>query len=128
MRLACLISVRRRISFVQPSTIERISSGSVRSESDVNPDRSANRTVTRRRSPSSALAAPDVDEPLLSHGAPHDPQKRKPGGLSWPHEAHFSHSDVPQWPQKRCVASLTSAQPGQGAVPAKAESPSGALA
>ena len=41
------------ISFMQPSTIERISSGSVRSESEVNPDRSANRTVTQRRSPSS---------------------------------------------------------------------------
>ena len=108
---------------MQPSTMERISSGSERSDSAVNPDRSANRTVTQRRSPSMRSVASGGEEPPASHAAPHAPQKRKPGGLSSPHAAHDWARAAPQWPQKRCAASPNSPQPGQTLVPAKAQSP-----
>ena len=62
---------------------------------------------------------PDGDAELVSHAAPHVPQKRNPGGFSSPHAAHLLANADPHWPQKRCAASLTSPQPGQAVVPAK---------
>lgn len=60
----------------------------------------------------------DGDSGLVSHAAPHAPQKRNPGGFSSPHAAHLWLNADPHLPQKRCAVSFTSPQPGQ-AFPAK---------
>jgi hypothetical protein len=52
-------------------------------------------------------AEPDGEAVLSSHAAPHDPQKRNPGGLSSPQAAQVWLRAAAQWPQKRCPASLT---------------------
>ena len=67
------------ISCMQRSTIKRTSSGSVRSDNSVKPDRSANSTVAQRRSSSSCPISPAA---AWSSVAPHPPQKLNPGGFS----------------------------------------------
>src|SRR5262249_13457710 len=111
------------ISAIDRSTIARTSSGSLRSESAVKPDRSANMTVIQRRSPS--ISSEPAPAGPGEQGAPQAPQTRKPGGFSCPQAGHARLSEAPQWPQKRCAAALTSSQVGQTAVPATAQPPGG---
>jgi hypothetical protein len=103
----------------------------------VKPDRSANKTVTQRRSPSlpltpreapaspealtprEALTSPDGgtgDEAPASSAAPHDPQNLNPGGLSVPQLAHTRPRAAPHCPQKRCATPFDCPQAGHTAV------------
>src|SRR5262245_26397757 len=105
---------------------ERTSSGSSRSPNDVKPDTSANRTVTSRRSASTAkgagvgrAAAVAVTGKVAagiafaSTDAPHFGQKRKSGAQANPHEAHSTGKRRPHFGQKANPGAVSKLQPGQ---------------
>ena len=67
---------------MQRSTMSFTSSGSLRSEKFVKPERSAKSTVSTRRSSASAAAA--VPAPAASRAEPHEPQNWNAAGFSSP--------------------------------------------
>src|SRR4051812_37391285 len=89
--------------------MSRTSSGSSRSEREVNPTTSTKITDTIRRSSPAGC-------PLASSrsSAPQPPQYLKPKGLLAPHASQLSASLFPQEPQKLCPASFSAPQLGQG--------------
>jgi hypothetical protein len=68
--------------------------------------------VTHRLSPSMFSTEPDGGAGLVSHAAPHAPQKRNPGGFSSPHAAHWLLNADPHWP---AIASRQAPPPAEGA-------------
>src|SRR5262249_37107623 len=111
---------------------ERTSSGSSRSPNEVKPDTSANRTVTSRRSASTAKGAGvgraatgrgatgTVAEVIAfaSRDAPHFGQKRKSGEQANPQEAHSTGKRRPHFGQKANPGAVSELQPGQFTLPA----------
>src|SRR5918992_1245782 len=83
---------------MQRSTNARTSSGSIRSDSVVKPDKSANRTVAQRRSSMVGGAAGEADS-FPESGWPQLPQNLNPGGLSCPQFEQARASSKPQLPQ-----------------------------
>src|SRR5437868_11218060 len=90
-------------------SIPRTSSGSLEPVWLVYPERSANSTVTGRRSPSPAGAA----MALVPTGLPHPPQKRSAGALAKPQVGQRNTSGPPHVEQKRREGSLSALQAGQ---------------
>src|SRR5262245_63778098 len=92
----------------------RTASGSRPSDSAVNPTRSANSTVTRRRSATGASAGgvtpaeggtlDDAGDPASCD--PHSPQNRAVGGFDVPQLGHATASRAPHSPQNLRPASL----------------------
>src|SRR5215469_14197507 len=98
--------------------ISRISSGSRRVESAVEPTRSQNKTVSWRRS-----AVPSVREGGRDVGIvaglvvsanlwPHSKQNFAPTGLVPPHEGHLTGSAAPQEMQNLLVSGVSKRQLG----------------
>src|SRR5439155_1071712 len=81
------------------STTRATVSGSAFSASDVNPTTSANSTVASLRSSWVAAGAGGGVASSPARDAPHSPQKRKPSGLTKPHDGHPAASPAPHWPQ-----------------------------
>src|SRR5437660_2828512 len=80
----------------------RTSSASRDSDSVVNPTRSANRTLTSRRSVAAAMglgAATAGRDSGAPRDAPHSPQKSNWGSLAAPQEGHSFASAPPHLPQ-----------------------------
>src|SRR5262245_44439173 len=104
---------------------ERTSSGSSRSLSDVNPDTSANSTVTSRRSASTdeyagagrtgelAAVGAGVGLGFASSDAPHFGQKRKSGAQANPQAAHWTGKRRPHFGQKAKPGAVSKLQSGQ---------------
>src|SRR6188472_2042479 len=92
----------------------RTASASRLSASVVNPTRSANRTVTRRRSETVAgvrgtpVSLPVVAAAEAGAGVPHTLQKRAPSISGVPHPVHPGVIDEPQLGQNRASAGAAS--------------------
>ena len=102
----------------QRSTSAFTVSWSRRSEIDVNPERSANRTVTVRRSSASGGAAPAralcaAGSPAPPSAAPQPPQKFAPAGACVPHAEQALTSGEPQDMQNDAPAGFGAAQAPQ---------------
>src|SRR5437764_7663818 len=95
----------------------RRSSGSSRALSPVDPTRSANITVSWRRSATGAVdgggATCGMSVEVAPNGAPQSPQKRFPGGFSLPHALHRQASGEPQSPQNFLPCATIAPQPEQ---------------
>src|SRR5271165_198105 len=103
---------------MQRSTIERTSSGSVRSEYSVKPEMSAKSTVAQRRSSLGCVDAAVAGVPVPS-SAPHAPQNRKLEAISSPQAGQRCRRRAPQPPQNRCAAPFCSPQSGHRAMTVK---------
>jgi hypothetical protein len=93
-----------------------IRSASSRSETAVYPDRSANRTVALRRSSgggSSPAGAGGAEPAAPVSDAPHEVQKRAPGGFCVPQLGQAAESEDPQDMQKRAPSGFVVPQLGQ---------------
>src|SRR5258708_6255123 len=88
------------------------SSGSRRSESEVNPQRSAKTTVTWRRS-ASACGTLGFAAATGSRGDPQRGQKAKSGSQAKPQLAQDIGCRRPQWGQKAKSAIISKPQPTQ---------------
>ena len=97
--------------------ISRISSGSSREASAVEPTRSQNITVSCRRSAPFVRGGMDTvasDEAMTSSiGLPQPPQNFAVGSFSKPQAGHGDGSDDPHSAQKRLVAAFSAMQLGQ---------------
>ena len=100
---------RRHVSKYRESS-SRTSSASRDSLSEVNPTRSANRTVTKRRSDEGAAAAVRAGGP--SSPAPHSSQNSASGGTGWPLGQTRDRGE-PHWRQNLALARLPAPQTAQ---------------
>src|SRR5262249_6417938 len=109
----------------------RTSAGSSRSLSDVKPETSANRTVTRRRSASpvgetaagratGTVATTGGGAGAASRDAPHFGQKTKSGSQANPHAAQFLGRRLPHLGQKAKPGAVKKPHAGQLTEPASA--------
>ncbi len=86
-----------------------MSSASRPSEAAVKPTRSANSTLTSRRSACGEGSAPDAGTGVVST-APHSPQNFAPAVFGVPQAAHGRANDAPHSPQNLRPASFSSPQ------------------
>ena len=108
----------RRLFSKYRESSSRTSSASRDSESGVNPTRSANSTVTSRRS--AAGASRTVAAAAPSRRLPHSPQKLTSGSLAAPQAGQLRASGVPQLPQNFRPAAFSAPQFAQSGIAARA--------